>query len=76
MKVEMREKKCVLVCPTTSSGNARGWGIVSWDKMSAHTISSDLENGDMLELGMGVSCDDIVDDEPGIRVGIELVGYI
>ena len=67
--------KCVRVRPTTPSGNARGWGIVSWAKMSAHTISSDLENGDMLERGMGISCDDI-DNESGIRVGIELVGYI
>lgn len=64
----------LLVSSTTSSGNARGWGIVSWDKMSVHTISSDLANGDMLERGMGASCDDI-EDEPGIRVGIELVGY-
>ena len=42
--------------------------------MSAHTISSDLANGDMLEWGMGISCDDI-EDEQGTRVGIELVGY-
>ena len=41
--------------------------------MSAHKIFSDLANADMLERGMGVSCDDI-EDEPGIRVGIELVG--
>ena len=70
----IRGKKCVLVRPTTSSGNARGWGIVSWAKMSEHTISSDLANGDMFERGMGVSCDDI-EDELGIRDGIELVGY-
>jgi hypothetical protein len=48
--------------------------MVSWAKMSAHTKSRDLANGDMLERGMGISCDG-VGDELGIRVGIELVGY-
>ena len=62
----------VLVDPTTSSGNARGWGIVSCDKMYAHTLSSDFVNGDWVKRGIEVSSS----DEPGmiVDVGIEFVG--